>query len=280
MKQTHSKYRNSGIIFDLLVRQITADTLGKKSSPALNILKEYYTNSELAKEYKLYNILVSSNINESRANVLIETTSNLYNKLNKTALRKQKYSLIKEIKQHYNLEDFFKAKINNYKVYAAIYNLFESLNNFISPELVIQNKVVILEHLIKKPADDQTKSKLMEEYMSTDKGMRFLTYKILVEKFNEKYSNLDKSQKEILREYINNITNTVLLKEYINVKFVEIQKELKQLSKKVTDKATLVRLNEVINIIRPIGKNENAKDEDVLNLLHYSELIKELKELK
>lgn len=279
----HSKFRNSGILFDLLVRQITSDTISGKTSPALDILREYFTNTELAKEYKLYNVLATSNTaNESKANMLIETTVGLHKRLNKSSLKKQRYNLIKEIKNNYDLEDFFKAKINNYKAYAAAYTIFESAssNDFTNPEILVKNKVVLLEHITKQTADETVKDKLMEEYLNSDKGTRFLIYKIMINKFNSKYSNLSIVQKDILREYINNISNTNNLKEYINEKFVFFKKELKGLLKEVEDKTVVIKLAEVIKLIKPIEKTDSVKDEDVLNLLHYSQLITELKETK
>ncbi len=279
----HSKLRNSGILFELLTRQITSDILVGKESPAITILKEHFNNSEISKEYKLYNILIaSSKLNESKANMLIETSLNIYKKLNKTTLKNQRYNLIKEIKKHYDLENFFKAKINNYKIYAAAYTLFESVlsRDYVNPEILVRNKVVILEHITKQNTDDDTKDKLMEEYLHSDKGTRFLVYKILIEKFNKKYLNLSLTQKEILREYINNITNTNNLKDYINGKFASIKKELKLLYTNVDDKTTFIKLHEVLTLIKPIEKTENVKDDDVLNLLQYSELISELKKIK
>ena len=280
MKINHSKYKNSGILFELLTRQITADILAGKESPAVTILKNHFSNSELGKEYKLYTVLLTSNVlNESKANFLIETTIDLYKRLNKSLLRNQRYNLIKEIKQYYNLEEFFKYKINNYKSYAAAFTLFESStsNTFIN---LVKNKVTLLEHLTKKDTQEDTKNQLLESYSESDKGMRYLTYKILVEKFNEKYSELDKVQKDILKEYINNNNNPVLLKEYINNKFIDIKKQLKELSKEIQDKTILIKLVEVINLIKPLDKNSHIKDDDVLNLMNYSELIKELKLVK
>lgn len=280
-QKIHNKFKNTGILMELITRQITSDLLSGNDSPAVGILKKYFTNSELSKEYKLYNALVSSStLTESKANILIETLIGLYQKLNKTALRHQRYNVIKEIKENYNIENFFKSKINNYKIFAAGYTLFESSDTFINPDIIVTNKVAILEHLTKQITNDESKDKLMEEYLISDKGMRFLTYKVLVEKFNKKYSGLDDFQKEILREYINNISNNIALKEYVNITFNTLKKNLKGLTNNVEDKTTLIKINEVISIIKPIGKNENVKDDDVLNLLQYSELYKELKELK
>lgn len=283
MKINHSKYKNSGILFELLTRQITSDILASKASPAVNILKNHFTNSELAKEYKLFNILLMSNtLNEAKANILIETTIGLHDRLNKTSLRKQRYNLIKEIKQHYNLEEFFKYKITNYKVYAAAFTLFESASSdlFPNPQDLVKNKVTLLEHLTKNNTNDNIKDKLLEDYSESNKGMRYLTYKILVEKFNEKYNELDKIQKDILKEYINNNDNPVLLREFINTKFIDIKKQLTQLHKNIVDKTVSIKLTEVINLIKPLDKTTIVKDEDVLNLMNYSELIKELKVTK
>lgn len=281
MKINHSKFKNSGILFELLTKQITTDVLSNRESPAVKILKEYFLNTEIAKEYKLYSTLISSRVlSESKANQLIETVVDIYKKLNKTSLRKQHYNLIKEIKTHYNVDEFFKFKVNNYKAYAAAYTLFESAssNNFIDPQILVKNKVTILEHITRQNAADNTKDQLLEEYSASNKGMRFLTYKILVEKFNEKYDDLDKTQKDILKEYINNNGNPLLLKEFINTKFIGVKKELKNLYKNIEDKSIQIKIHEVINLIIPLSKG--VSDDDVVNLMNYNELIKELKSVK
>ena len=130
MKIKHSKYKNTGILFELLVRQITADTLKGTDSKAIGLLKEYFVKTELGREYKLYESIIKSKVlNEGRANSFISTILDSSKKFNRTALRKQKYSLINEIKKHYNLEAFFGSKISNYKQIAAIYTLIESYNS-------------------------------------------------------------------------------------------------------------------------------------------------------
>ena len=72
MKIKHSKYKNSGILFELLVRQITSDTLEGKDSPIKEILKKYFVKTELGKEYKLYETLLNkTSITEARADLII-----------------------------------------------------------------------------------------------------------------------------------------------------------------------------------------------------------------
>lgn len=281
MKIKHSKYRNSGIIMELLLRQLTSDTVSGKDSPALNIIKKYFYKSELLKEYKLYQTIISAKLlTESKAEVLLNTTLDISTKLNRNILKKEKYALIREIRDSYNIEEFFKAKINNYSQYAAIFNLIESRNNdvFINPKIIIDNKMTILEYISKSKVNkDEIEDNTLEEYSKLDKGSRILTYKILLEKFNEKYTDLSLEQKQVLKEYINNISNTINLREFINSKYLKIQKELNQLVENIDNKITKIKLTEVINLIKPISNNQNIKDENIVSLLQYYQLINELK---
>ena len=280
-KLKNSKYKNTGILFELLVRQIASDILSNKEPHAATLVKKYFSNTEIAKEHKLYQTLINvQSLAESKADSLVETILKLSEKLNKTALRKEKYNLIKDIKEHYNLEDFFKAKIQNYKINASIFNLMEAhtSSEFTDPKIVIDNKVTLLEFLTKKTIDKTVvKDQVLEEYAKQDKGTRILIYKMIVEKFNTKYSNLLPEQKSLLKEFINNVSNTITLKEYINNQIQNIKLELEVLSKKVADKKIQIKLNEVNSILNIIPKSENVSDDDVLNLMNYYELLHELR---
>jgi hypothetical protein len=280
-KLKNSKYKNTGILFELLVRQIASDILSNKDPQSATLVKKYFSKTELAKEHKLYQTLINiQSLSETKAESLVDTILHLSEKLNKTALRKEKYNLIKEIKEHYDLEDFFKAKIQNYKVNASIYNLLESHNSleFTDPKIVIDNKVTLLEFLTKKPVDKtQIKDQILEEYAKQDKSTRLFIYRMIVEKFNTKYSNLLPEQKSLLKEFINNISNTITLKEFVNSQIQNIKLELEILSKKVSDKKTQIKLSEVNNILNMIPKSENVSDDDVLNLMNYYELLHELR---
>ena len=283
-KIKHNKFKNSGIIFELLIRQITSDTLSGKDSLALNLIKKYFSKGELAKEHKLYQALVNTKVlSEGKAESLINATLELSSRLNRTALRKEKYNLIKEIRDTYNIEDFFKSKINNYKQYAAVCVLIEAHNSleFTNPNQVIENKLTLLEHISRVDIDkEKTSDRLMEEFINMDKGMRLLTYKNLLERFNSKYSNLSNRQKLVLKEYINNISNTIKLREFVNDNFKVIKLELTKLNKTVTDQTTKIKINEVVNMVKPIEKTQNVKDENLVSLLQYYQLIDELKTIK
>ena len=207
MNIKHSKYKNTGILFELLVRQITADTLSGKESSATNILKKYFTKTELGKEYKLYeNFFKYTNISEAKANMVLNTLVESSKHLNRSILKRQKYNLIKEIKNHYNLEDFFKMKLPNYKAQASLFTLFEVYNseNLSNPTQIIENKTSLLEYLTQSTIDKkEVKNSILEEFKHQDKDIRVLTYRVLLEKFNDKYADLNENQKNTLKEFIN-----------------------------------------------------------------------------
>jgi hypothetical protein len=281
MNIKHSKYKNTGILFELLVRQVTADTLNGGQSPALNIIKKFFVKSELGKELKLYETLTKSKkINESRSNLLIQTLLESANKLNRKTLKREKYNLINEITKHYNLDEFFKTKLPNYKTQAAFYTLIEaqSSSELVNTEQIVSNKYTILEHLTLGPVNqEKVKDEVIQEFQTYDKDVRMLTYKILLEKFNGKYSNLHESQKEVLKEFITSVDSTPKLRTFYNNRIQMLKEELGVLSKNITDKAVQIKLHEVLPLIVEIEKNQSIKNENIVDLLQYCELVEELK---
>ena len=277
MKPKHSKYKNTGILFELLTRQITSETISNTPPKAVGILKKFFgKNSTLLKEYQIYYALLNKRFEkEASANVLIETLINAHSKINKSALRRERYNLVKEIKSSYNIEDFFKAQIPNYKIYASIYNILE--NQSANPLSIVNSKVTVLEHITNKNLPNKPKREMvMEEYEKFDKETRALTYKMLMEKFNEKYSGLADNQRTLLKEYVYNVTNSPKLKAFINEEIENVKAELKVLSKN-TDPVTKIKLQEVTNLLKPLCKKSSAHDDNVVNLLNYYELVNELK---
>ena len=280
MKIKHSKYKNTGILFELLVRQITADTLKGGDSPAIDILKKYFVKTSLGREYKLYeSVLKSKVLSESTANITISTIVENSQKFNRTSLRKQKYNLINEIKEHYNLDVFFGAKIGNYKELAALYTLIEGYNSKedVNSQQLINNKITLLEHLTKKEISENQKDIVLDEFSSYDKDTRILTYKILLEKFNDKYDTLSVEQKEVLKEYINSVDSTPGLRDFYNNKVKELKEILNKESKNIKDKATQIKITEVAKLLVEVDKSTKIDSDNLVDLLQYYELINEIK---
>jgi hypothetical protein len=279
MKIKHNKYKNTGILFELLVRKITADTLSNGNSKAASLVKKYFTKSELANENKLYQTINNSiSLSEGKAETILSTVLELSKKLDRDRLAKEKYNLIKEIKENFDLNDFFQAKIKDYKLLASTYVLFESVNNkgFGNPESIITSKITILEHITSTPDSKISLSPIVEELMSLDKGTRSLAYKIMLEKYNTKFDGLSKEQKEVLKEYINSASDAPKLKEFLNTKFKGISAVLKENVGKIKDPALKIKIQEVINLIAPILETRKLKDDHLVALLQYLDLSNEI----
>ena len=278
----HSKFKNTGILFELLVRQITADTLSGNDSKATNILKKYFNKTELGREYKLYeSLLKRTNLTEGKADIIINSVLESSKQLNKSALKRQKYNLIKEIKEYYNLEEFFKTKLPNYKAHAALYTLIEAHDNkSVSTDQVITNKLAILEHLTFAVKKENKPDELMEEFSKYDNDTRILTYRILLDKFNNKYADFSDSKKSILKEFINSVDNPAKLKDFYNVKIQEIKKSLTVLNKTTKNPVTKIKLDETVkNILVSLEKNDKINNDHIVNLLQYCDLLEELKQV-
>lgn len=273
----HSKYKNTGLLFELLVRQITTDTLDNTNSPAIKTLKKYFVNTELGKEYKIYEQLGNfKNLSETKSELVISSLLEAASKLDRAQIKKQRYNLIKEIKKSYDVEKFFKAKVNNYKIYAALNNLIENQSSKnITPEDTINNKMTLLEHLVKEPVKTKQDT-LMEEYVEYPKDIKILTHRIMLEKFNEKYDSFSSDQKNILKEVVTSIDNTSKLRDYYNTKVEEIKKDIVSKISEIEDKVLIIKLQEVIKYANPISKTKRVSNDDIVNLLQYSELLNNL----
>ena len=263
----------------MLVRQITNDTLSSvKNSPAVNILEQFFNSrTTIRKEMHLYHTLQNQKFDtESKANRFVDAVIKEYAKINKTSLRKEKYNLIKEIKKHYNLESFFKTKISNYKMNASISKTLDS--EYSNPADKVRSRYTIIEGITgKKVTKKGAKNALMVEYKKKDKDLRLLSYKILLEKFNSKYGNLSVSQRRLLREYINNVSNTEKLKEYTGIEIDKISRVLNKVRDTVKDKIVRIKLSEVATQLKKIKSEKKLKDIHLVSLLRSYDLIKEVK---
>ena len=281
-KVKHTKVRNTGLLFEFLLRQITVDVLNKKEdSIAANIVKEKFNErTELGKELALYNTLVNKKFdNDKKADYFITEVITVRDKLNSSTLRREKYNLIKQIKENYDLPKFLSSKVPNYKIYASIYKLFEYQDS-LSPEDKTESYFNLIENITTK--DDNIRlSETIAGQLPDDEDLRIITYRTLLEKFNEKYLHLNRNQKNLLRAYINNISNTHSLKEYINKQLPKLKKSIKQHINGIDEKIVKIKLKEAVNSMNKFckvsDKTTNVKDNVVVQMMRYFELEKQLK---
>jgi hypothetical protein len=276
----HNKLRNTGLLFEFLLRQITSDVLNKiDDSKAVNIVKKKFNeNTELGKELALYNIIINKKFSGDRkADYFINEVLRERANLNNTILKREKYNLIKTISESYDLQKFVSTKVDNYKVYASTYKLFE-YKTTLSPEQKTESFFNLVEHITTK---DKIKLSEVTTIIPDDEDLRILTYKTLLEKFNQKYTKLSVAQKNLLREYINNVSNTNSLKDTLRDIVKGLKEDLKTHSKNLKDKVVKIKLKEAINSIDKIcGINEKTsvvKDSHVIQVMRYLELLKELR---
>jgi hypothetical protein len=284
MKVKHSKFRNTGLIFELLVKQIAADTLNNRDSAAVNIIKKHYASkSSLAKEYRLYEFIAKNkNVSQSKAEAILSTITEVSRKLDQKALKAQKYELISDIKENYNVEEFFGMQVRDYKPFAALYCLLEAQTSetLIDPQVLIDNKTTILEHLTSAPQQEEAvKDTLIEDFSKYDKDLKLLTFKILLEKFNDKYKDLLPEQKNILKEFITSVNSQKRLYNLVNEEIGKIKAEVTKLVSKVKDEVVKIKLEEVSKMITPISNKEKITDNHLVNLMQYYDLVNELRSL-
>lgn len=280
-KLKHTKYKNTGILFELLVRQITADVLdGKQDSPANKLLKKHFCeNTCLGKEQRLYQLLIEESVTDStKAESLLDVVKTNHQKLSAKKLAEARYDLVKDIKETYSINDLFRAKIKNYKTYASIFKLFESRNPLVycDPKEIYESTNTIIQNLVSH-SNDKNEVVAVNEYEKQNEDLRLITYRLLVDSFNKKYSNLDDAQQTLLKNYINNISNTNSLREYVNKQVPLIKEEIEKFIEIVSDDVVKIKLKEVITQLDKTTEGKVVRDSQVTTLLMSYELLKELK---
>lgn len=281
MKIKHSKFKNTGLIYELLVKQVTSDLVARKNSPAVNILRKYYAgDSVLVQEHKLYKTIVDGiNLTTIKADNLIGESLKAAKKINQKDLRELKYNLISEIKENYDLEDFFSTPVTEYKTLAAFYCLMEAdrSSDLIDPNSIVNNKVTLLEHMTSRFQDkEDVTNSLIKEFSSQEKDLRLLTFKILLEKFNNKYADLLPEQKNVLKNFIS-IGSLRNLRKYVNAEMSKISEQLVEVSKSLPRGIERIKINEALKLLEPIPNTAKVMDEHLVRVLQFYDLINEIK---
>ncbi len=280
-KIKHTKFRNTGLLYEFLLRQLTADVLSDSGNRAVEIIKKRFNeNTELGKELALYNVLINKKFtDDKKADYFVNEVVASRMKLNNSILRREKYNIIKELQENFDINKLFSSKIKNYKIYASAYKLFE-YNNLLSPEDKTESHFSLVEYITTKSNGISLSENINKNLLPQDEDLRIITYKTLLEKFNHKYTKLNLPQKSLLRAYINNVSNTNSLKEFIEKVTPIIKKELKQYSHRLKDEVVKIKMNEAIKSIDEFckpKKSKNVKDAQVVQTMRYMELLKELK---
>jgi len=279
-KIKHSKFKNTGFLFELLTRQITLEILNGQEEKSKGIIKEFYGNgTELSKELRLFNLLINEKYNtENKAEKFIDAILEAHTKLNQSKLSREKYNLVKTIKENFDIDNFLSSPVTNYKILASIHKLFEAKKmDVLDVKDVFNSKLTLVEHISNSPISQSAKEdKLVEDFRKQEKDLRLLTYKILVENFNKKYTTLNDDQKSLLREYINNVTNTSKFSEYFENQLIKTITELHSLYKGMDDKITKIKLRETINVLKKQKIGKKITDEQVSALMMSYELVKEI----
>ena len=279
-KLKHSKYKNTGILFEMLVRKLTSETLSSDKTVTVEIIKKYFgKNTELAQELHLYNALIKEqHKTEARALDYIRVIRESYLRLNQSAIKRQRYNLVKEISENFIFEHVSKIHINNYKALASIYMLFE-YTDLDNPKRLMECKNAVLEHTLITKKKSFPKDELMETFSKQDTDVRLLTYKLMIDKFNKKYSVLSESQKQLLNKYITNVNDTESLREYIREVIPIIKTQLKEHSKHITDKVTKIKVNRLSEMLCNVETMKQIKESHMVSIMRYMDLVAELNEV-
>ena len=275
----HSKYKNTGMLFELLIRQITSDIISGTDSVATGILKKFFNkNTEMIKEYKLYKTLCEEKISsETKSSMIIEAVLNARKKINKKKLSEEKYNLVQEITQNFDINEFFQTKVKNYKILASVYKIFE-YREIDNPVEITRSKMTIMENMTSNLKKDVIQEQT--SFNSEPKEIRLMSYKILVEKFNKKYGELSGNQKSLLREYIENVSNTNNLKVYVQTEAKKLQSILEKKIVSTKDTTLKIKLSEVSDLLNQYASIKNLDENHISALLRYYDLVNDLKEIK
>ena len=280
-KIKHSKFKNTGFLFELLTRQVTLEIINGTEEKAKGIIKEFYgKGTEMSKELRLFNLLINEKYNsEAKAEKFIDAILEAHTKIDYKSLQREKYNLVKSIKENFEIKNFLSSPVTNYKILASIHKLFEGKkNDILDVKDVFDSKLTLVEHISSNsPTLKEKEDKLVEEYRKQEKDLRLLTYKILVETFNKKYTDLNDDQKGLLREYINNVNNTSKFNEYFEKELIKTITSLHEMYKGMKDKITKIKLKETINVLKKQKIGKKITDEQVSALMMSYELIKEIK---
>ena len=283
VKIKHSKLKNTGLIYQVLVRNISIDILqNKDNSPAINILKNNFKyGTQLNQQYLLYNILLTNKVkNMQQAQLLLNEVLQLHNRLDKKKLLQQKYNVVQQIKQYYILQNLFLTRILEYKILASIYKVFQSrlVIQSYDPVDIINSKQIVLQYLTNTLQVKQQNNQIIQNFIRQDRDTQILAYKLLIERFNNKYKNsLNQDQKLLLNKYMHSFSNVGILKQYLQINIPIVINTIQQINKNITDNVVKIKIDQVLHQLNTITQSKIIKDNHIIALLKTFSLIQQLK---
>lgn len=284
MSIKHSKYKNTGILFELLTRQIAQDILaGTTNSRAIPIVERYFNkHRELGKELVLYRSFFSGKkLTENRALDYINVLVDQRKKLDTKKLREEKYSLVKDIKENYDLGKFLSNRIPSYKIYASIYKNFETAvqgYTFENVQSLSESKYTLVEYLCGELENKNivVESEIVSALKEQEEDLRLLTYKLILEKFNKKYKNLNENQTNLLKEFLNNGSSREYLLTLTKAESKRLSEILGKKLKNVEDDVQRIKLEEVVNQLNSFQNLNRVKNNHLTALMIAYELDSQL----
>ena len=149
-KIKHSQFKNTGFLFELLTRQVTLEIINGSEEKAKGIIREFYSKgTEMSKELRLFNLLINEKYNtESKAEKFIDVVLEAHTKIDYKSLQREKYNLVKAIKENFEINNFLSSPVTNYKILASIHKLFEGKkNDILDVKDVFDSKLTLVEHI-------------------------------------------------------------------------------------------------------------------------------------
>ena len=280
MSIKHSKFKNTYLIYEFLVRQTLTDLLGGQKLEecrAFEIIRNNFSKGVLKEELLLYQALVNNTINnKNTVDYLIKECLERQKTLPHNDLRRAKYNLIGEIKKHYDINKLFSTEIPDYAEAGAVYMMFEA--NKKSNVLKKAKFMGVISENVMKPKDDKKSTKLFECIKEAPQDERELAYKILVNSFNKNFTTaLNENQKKYMKDYIYSNTNeSGWVQDHISSLKGTIKKSQKKLIGNTDDKVLSLKLDECVKKLNAISEKKIFNDEDhekILNMYKLSDLL-------
>lgn len=224
--KNHNKRRNSGLLYEFLVRSISQSLVEgdkKRSNVSLRLVKRHFRpGTELHKEFRLINALVRTTVSsEAVAASIVQEAKRAARSHDLTALDREKSLLINNINRAVNDPDFFDQQVSEYRMYATVQTL---LNDWRSPAGDLGRMAKYEDQLVQwlvspKQADP-------DHAIDADgPGTGRLLMKVMMRKLNEKYAGaLTEDQRALVRAYAFSTANSDPLS--IRMKLEEIKRKL------------------------------------------------------